>query len=128
MILDSSAVVALLRKEPGHDRIHRRLEGADALGIGGPTLFETGMVTISRFGSDGLAMVEEFIDSWRVRVIPFDDRHWCVACEGFAQYGKGRHPARLNLGDCMSYAIAKVAGEPLLFVGNDFPKTDIAPA
>jgi ribonuclease VapC len=60
-------------------------------------------------------------------VIPFDDRHWSVAAEAFIRYGKGRHPARLNYGDCMAYATAKVAGAPLLFVGDDFAKTDIVP-
>ncbi|HWT90215.1 MAG TPA: type II toxin-antitoxin system VapC family toxin [Solirubrobacterales bacterium] len=128
MILDSSAIVALLRKEPGHQRLCSRLERAAARGIGGPTLFETAMVVRGRFGTNGLVLLERFLDDWEVQVIPFGESHWRAAMEAFTRYGKGRHPAGLNYGDCMTYASARVAEMPLLFIGNDFAKTDIPPA
>lgn len=83
------------------------------------------MVLVGRYGEKGRASIARFIEDWAVEVVPFDQRHWRVAIAAFAQYGKGRHPARLNFGDCMAYATAKVAGAPLLFVGDDFPQTDV---
>jgi len=128
VILDSSAVLAILRKEPGYQDLLPLLEHADQVQIGGPTMFETAMVALRRFGKSGPALVERFLDQWNVRVIAFGDRHWRIAFGAFASYGKGRHPAALNYGDCMTYASARVAGVPLLFTGNDFARTDIAPA
>jgi ribonuclease VapC len=86
------------------------------------------MVAIGRFGDEGEALVERFLDDWRVDVLPFGERHWLVADDAFARYGKGRHPAALNYGDCMTYATARLAEMPLLFTGDDFARTDIAPA
>lgn len=128
VMLDSSAVIAILKEEPGHQRLHSRLEGADVLAIGAPTLFETAMVAIGRFGGEGEALVEQFLEDWRVDVLSFGEDHWRVADEAFTRYGKGRHPASLNYGDCMTYASARLTGMPLLFTGNDFARTDIAPA
>lgn len=128
MILDSSAILALLRKEPEHQRLHAALERADVRGIGAPTLLETRMVAIGRFGKGGRAVVSEFLEDWEVEVIPFDASHERVASEAFARYGKGCHPAGLNYGDCMTYASARVAELPLLFTGSDFAKTDIVAA
>jgi ribonuclease VapC len=86
------------------------------------------MVALGRFRAEGEALVEQFLDDLKVEVLPFDGRHWRAATDAFIRYGKGRHPAGLNFGDCMSYAAARVADEPLLFTGNDFAKTDIPPA
>jgi ribonuclease VapC len=127
-VLDSSAVVSLLRGEEGHRRLHATLEGAAVLAIGAPTLVETGMVADSRFGASGRALVTQFLDYWSVEVTPFDSRHWRAAFDAFRRYGKGRHPAALNYGDCMTYATARVAELPLLFVGEDFSQTDLTPA
>lgn len=128
LALDSSAVVAILREEEGHGRLHAELEAAKVLAIGAPTLFETGIVAIGRFGQVGRSLVSQFLEYWCVEVAPFDERHWRVAFDAFARYGKGRHPAALNYGDCMTYATARIADLPLLFVGNDFAKTDVVPA
>lgn len=126
MILDSSAVVAVLRREWNHRRLEGVMTSAATLSIGAPTLFETAMVAIGRFGCGGDALVERFLVEWEVMVAPFDERHWAVAAEAFLRYGKGRrHPARLNYGDCMTYATARVAGLPLLCTGADFPQTDL---
>lgn len=128
MILDSSAVIALLREEPGHERLYSKLEAADTLAVGAPTLCETGMVATGRFGEGGTALVRLFVGDWGVEVIPFDNRHCRVAIDAFARYGKGRHAAALNFGDCMTYASARLAEMPLLFTGVDFAKTDLAAA
>ena len=128
MILDSSAVIAVLREEPGHQHLQVRLERADAIAMGAPTLFETSLVLVRRFGEAGGVLIERFVDDWEVQLLPFKEQHVNVAVEGFSRFGKGRHPARLNYGDCLTYATAKVADRPLLFTGNDFAKTDIPPA
>lgn len=129
MILDSSAVVAVLRRESGSKPLEGALGGAGTLAIGAPTLFETTMVAIGRFGEDvGRLAVGRFCEDWEVEIVPFDSRHYRAAAAAFARYGKGRHPARLNYGDCMAYATARIAGVPLLFTGEDFAKTDIPSA
>ncbi|HET7574672.1 MAG TPA: type II toxin-antitoxin system VapC family toxin, partial [Solirubrobacterales bacterium] len=96
--------------------------------IGAPTLVEVTIVLVRRYGEVGRTALWNFLGERQVLAIPFDGRHWSAASDAFLRFGKGRHPARLNLGDCMTYAVARVAGEPLLFIGNDFAKTDIAPA
>ena len=125
MILDSSAVLAVLLREAGHELLEEKMEDAAVLGIGAPTLVETGIVTLRAFDLHGQALVSQFMERWKVVVTPFDDRHRRVAMDAFIRYGKGRHPAALNFGDCLTYAAARVAGAPLLFVGDDFAKTDI---
>jgi ribonuclease VapC len=96
--------------------------------IGAPTLFETEMVLASREGASGLAALALFFVRNEVMVVPFDDRHRRLATAAFVHYGKGRHPAALNYGDCMTYATARLCGAPLLFVGEDFAKTDLPAA
>ncbi len=128
MILDSSSVLTVLFEEEGHELVVDALEEATVVGIGAPTLVETGIVAMKVFGLHGRALVAQFLESWNVVVVPFGDRHVRTALDAFIRYGKGRHPARLNLGDCMSYATASLASEPLLFVGDDFAQTDLPPA
>ena len=128
MIVDSSAVVAVLKREPLQEEMATKLANADVVAIGAPTLFETDMVTIGALGKRGRAVIAQFLESFEVEVIPFGDNHWQVAAEAFMRFGKGRHPAALNYGDCMTYATAKVAGEPLLYIGNDFAQTDLESA
>lgn len=127
MILDSSAVIAVLRQESHSVRVEAAMHESEVLSIGAPTLFEAAMVATGRFGSEGNALVDDFLDGWGVEVVPFGAHHWRIAMDAFARYGKGRrHPARLNYGDCMTYATAHVAGLPLLFTGEDFARTDVA--
>ena len=128
MIVDSSAVVALIYEEPGHEELERKLRESDLLAIGAPTLVETEMVLTREFGEGAHDVVSHFLKRLRVAVIPFGEHHWEVAVEAFSRFGKGRHAACLNYGDCMTYAIARIAGEPLLFVGDDFTQTDIQAA
>lgn len=126
MILDSSAVVAVLIEEPGHEELELKMREANLLAIGAPTLVEIGVVMARRArGEAGRVAIDRFRENLDVVVIPFGETHCEFAADAFSQFGKGRHPAALNYGDCMTYATARVAGRPLLCLGNDFARTDI---
>jgi ribonuclease VapC len=88
-------------------------------------MFEAQLVMVNKVGKVGRRLTDEFADTFGVERIGFGEPHLRVAIEAHLRYGKGRHPAKLNFGDCMSYATARVADKPLLFVGNDFARTDI---
>ncbi|MDR0342210.1 MAG: type II toxin-antitoxin system VapC family toxin [Nocardiopsaceae bacterium] len=126
MIIDSSAIIAVIGREPGHDRIVHRLAGSPATRIGAPTRLEAGIVLAARFGPRGKTALARFLQENLVGTIPFSEQHADVALDAFTRFGKGRHPASLNFGDCCAYATASVAREPLLCVGDDFPQTDLA--
>lgn len=128
MILDTSAILAILFKEAGHEALIDRLLAPGRRGVGTPTLAEAGLVLAGRLESDAEAMLSGFLQKFEVVLVPFGDRHWRTAVEAFHRFGKGRHPAALNFGDCLSYATAKLADRPLLFVGEDFAKSDIEAA
>jgi ribonuclease VapC len=118
----------MIIEEPGHERLLDATADVTEVAIGAPTLVETDMVVISRFGLPGRALVAQFLERNSVIVIAFDEVHRHVAAEAFIRYGKGQNPAGLNYGDCMTYATAHVADHPLLFTGSDFSKTDIPSA
>lgn len=103
-----------------------QITDAETVEIGAPTVFETAMVLTIKLRRDGLAVVNEFLRECGARVISFTDQHASIAFGAYFRYGKGRHKAALNFGDCLSYSIAKVSGQALLFIGNDFSKTDVA--
>lgn len=128
MIVDSSAVVAVLLRESRQEELAVKLDDAKVVAVGAPTLFEIGMVMVGVMGERGRGLVALFLESFEVEVIPFGEAHWQTAVEAFSRYGKGRHPAKLNYGDCMSYATSRIAEEPLLYIGNDFAQTDIEAA
>jgi ribonuclease VapC len=128
LILDSSAVVAAVSGEPGHEELERRMREADVLAIGAPTLVETGVVLVGAYGETARATIARLRERLEIVIVPFGASHWEAAAEAFRRYGKGRHPARLNYGDCMAYATAWVADEPLLYIGDDFARTDIKAA
>ncbi len=125
MILDSSVIVSVLLDEVDRPEIEERLGEAAVCRVGAPTLVETGMVLTSKLGLAGRSLLGRFLQEKDVEIVDFTAEHWAVAYDAFSRFGKGRHPAGLNFGDCMSYAVASVAGEPLFCVGNDFPRTDI---
>ena len=125
MILDSSAVMAVLREEPGHDVLLDRIAADARPGIGAPTLVETAIVLTARLGATARTALARFLQEAEAAVLPFEDDHWPVALDAFERFGKGRHPAGLNLGDCLTYATARLAQEPLLAVGGDFAQTDL---
>ncbi|MDX2059531.1 MAG: type II toxin-antitoxin system VapC family toxin [Gemmatimonadales bacterium] len=128
MILDASAVIAILLKEPGCDQLIDLIGRAPAVGIGAPTLVECGIVVSARLGPKARDLAAAMIREAEVDVVPFADDHGVVAVDAFLRYGKGRHRANLNFGDCLSYAVATLAARPLLFVGEDFRHTDIEAA
>jgi ribonuclease VapC len=125
VIIDSSAIVAIFLREKGSERLLDELEAADVVRVGAPTLVETAMVLTSRLGDEGRTMLLSLLQEVNVDVLSFGDAHWRIAQSAFVRYGKGRHPAALNFGDCLTYATAYVAGEPLLCVGDDFAQTDL---
>ncbi|MEK7477029.1 MAG: type II toxin-antitoxin system VapC family toxin [Candidatus Coatesbacteria bacterium] len=125
MILDSSALVAILFREEGHERFLRALDGAVEAAIGAPTLVETAIVVSARMGRDARGLVSRFLREGGIAVLPMTEAHAVAAIEAWHRYGKGRHPASLNFGDCMAYAVARIAGRPLLCSGRDFEKTDL---
>jgi ribonuclease VapC len=125
LILDSSALVAIIRREPAHAALLDRLAGASAAGIGAPTLAETGIVLSARMGVLGRTLLARVVQSAELAIVPFSERHWTVAVDAFDRFGKGRHPAALNFGDCLTYATARLAGKPLLCIGSDFAQTDL---
>jgi ribonuclease VapC len=125
VIVDSSAIVAIVLQEPGYQEVLARLAGATHPGIGAPVLTETAIVLSARLGVDARTLLARFLDESGIEVIPFGEAHYAAAVDAWLRFGKGRHPARLNLGDCMSYALARAADQPLLCVGDDFTKTDL---
>ncbi|MGK3203263.1 type II toxin-antitoxin system VapC family toxin [Amycolatopsis sp. MEPSY49] len=125
MIIDSSAIIAMINREPESGALARALVADPEPKIGAPTRAEAGIVLMAKFGMRGKSLFERFLQEWGVVTIPFDHRHAEVAIEAFHRFGKGRHSAKLNLGDCHCYATAKIAREPLLCIGDDFPQTDL---
>ena len=125
MIVDSSALVSILRQEPDALVFAEALERASVVRVSAATLLETSLV----IGPRRHPQLENLIDASGMEVVAFDGAQWRVAREAHATYGRGSgSPARLNLGDCFSYALAKVTGMPLLFKGKDFTHTDVEPA
>ena len=125
MIVDTSAVMAIFFQEPGFHDIARKLIEASDTGIGTPTLGECDIVLTARMGRDGRGMLSRFLEEVGIISIPFTESQYRAAVNAWIKYGKGRHPAALNLADCLTYATAKLADMPLLCVGNDFVKTDL---
>lgn len=129
MIVDTSAMLAVLFDEPDAVRYAAAMAAADERVISAASLVETGIVIEAQAGPGGGLDLDDFLERNRFRIEPFTGEQAAVARAAYRQYGKGsRHPARLNLGDCFAYALAKVRGEPLLFKGRDFARTDIEPA
>jgi ribonuclease VapC len=125
MILDSSAILAVVLKEPGFEKLVDKVASASHLFVGAPTLAEAGIVLESRVGKSAAGIIIQLLHEWRVSIIPFGEDHWLEAIRAYSRYGKGRHKASLNFGDCLTLAAARLGGEPLLCTGVDFAKTDI---
>ena len=125
MILDSSAIVAILFQEPGYEEVLQKLTTAVEVGIGAPTLVECSIVLSARLNQDARGLLARFLEEANVTVVPFTGAHYGTATGAWLKYGKGRHPAGLNFGDCLAYAVAKLTAMPLLCVGADFRETDL---
>jgi ribonuclease VapC len=125
VILDSSAVVAVVLRDGGYESLARLILAERRPGIGAPTLVETSIVLTRKVGDAARTILARFMQEADTAVLPFEEEHWPVALDAFERFGKGRHPAGLTFGDCLTYATARLAGEPLLAVGNDFSVTDL---
>lgn len=127
MVVDTSAIIAILTGEPERARFIELLaDAADPL-ISAMTLVESAIVMLARVGPPGVKDLDELLAAAAVRIVAVDSTQAILAREGFERFGKGRAPAALNFGDCFAYALARASGQPLLFKGEDFPQTDIQP-
>ena len=125
MILDSSAILATILGEAKSERLLALMGTAPVVAAGAPTLVEAAIVLSARLRRDARPPLNSFFREAELEVIPFSQEHFEVAIEAFQRFGKGRHPAALNFGDCLTYAVARISQLPLLCTGNDFPKTDL---
>lgn len=130
IVVDTSALIAIALREPEAAEFNRIISDATSALIGAPTLLETGMVMSRRLASEDVDyFLKGLTTDPSVQAIDFSPEMAEIATTAFRRYGKGQgHPAQLNFGDCMSYAVAKVHDVPLLFKGNDFSATDLRPA
>jgi ribonuclease VapC len=128
MVVDTSAVVAILTDEPNAAECIQALNEAHSLQMSAASVLEVTMVLEPRYGRTARHRFDKWLERVAVEVVAVTRDHIEVAREGFRRYGKGRHPAALNFGDCFSYGLAKFLDETLLYCGNDFAKTDVRPA
>lgn len=129
IVVDTSAVIAILLVEPDAERFRRIVSDSAQLAIAASTLVETHVVATSRLGASSHQVVHAMISGAGINVVSFDSTHIDLAIEAYRRFGRGSgSPARLNFGDCFSYALARSLGAPLLFKGDDFVHTDIEPA
>lgn len=126
IVVDTSALACVVFGEPEADRVVQQLADHPVL-IPAPTLVETLIVTEARLGVDGPREVQELLEATGAAIEPFTHTLAARAHAGWRRFGKGRHPAALNLGDCYAYATAVALDLPLLALGEDFPKTDVTP-
>ncbi|MBW6424920.1 type II toxin-antitoxin system VapC family toxin [Rhizobium sp. XQZ8] len=128
MVIDTSAIVAILRDEPQAERLERAIVSDPIRLIPATCVFEARMVMVSRRGEHALAEIDVWLSKIAAEIIPVDSELVDLATRAWLTYGKGRHPASLNFADCFSYALAKRADDALLFIGEDFNQTDIEAA
>jgi ribonuclease VapC len=126
MTLDTSAVLAVLQDEEEREQFVALIEAAGARFMSTVSVLEAAMVLEARHGEDASHDLDMFLRRASVRTVAFDEEQLAIARQAFRRYGKGRHKARLNFGDCAAYALSQWSGEPLLFKGTDFAATDVA--
>lgn len=125
MVIDTSAMLAILQDEPERRTFNEAIEAAETRSISTASFVESSMILESRYGADGVRDFDLFIEIAQITSVSVDLKQAHLARQGFQKYGKGRHPAGLNFGDCFAYALARLLDEPLLFKGNDFSQTDV---
>jgi ribonuclease VapC len=128
VILDTSAVMAILRQEAEADRFTRALAEAPAVAISAATLLELGMVAEGKAGPGIRPKLDRILADAEAEIVPFTEAQAELAMMAWRRFGKGRHPAGLNFGDCFAYALARERNAPLLFKGDDFSQTDVKAA
>lgn len=124
MVIDSSAMIAILRLEAEAEKFAKAISSDPVRLLSAATMVEIGILLIAHSDS-AYQEFEQLVADIEIEIVPVDEQQSRIALDAFRRYGKGRHPARLNYGDCFSYALAKLTGEPLLFKGNDFSQTDV---
>ena len=125
MVIDSSAILAILQDEPERQSFNQAIATAQQRRLSAASLVEITIVVETRFGSQGQRNLDLFLATAAIEVVAFERQQAELARAAFQRFGKGRHPAGLNLGDCYAYALAQALGAPLLFKGNDFSHTDV---
>ena len=125
MVLDTSAVLAMLTGEPGADRLVAAVEADRVRLVSASTVVELSLVLLGRYGEAGDAQLDRLLRSLGAEVVPVGEEQANLAREAAMRFGPGRHPAALNQGDCFSYALSVARGEPLLCVGGGFARTDV---
>jgi ribonuclease VapC len=125
MVLDTSAILAVLFDEPERRAFTQAIEAAEERLFSAASFVETSMILESRHGAEGVRALDRLLAAANIEIVAVDLLQATAAREAFRQFGKGRHPAGLNFGDCCSYALAKCRAEPLLFKGSDFSRTDV---
>ncbi len=126
MVVDTSALLAILQDEPERRTFNEAIESAESRFLSTATWVETSIVLESRYGAEGLRDLDLLISKASIDLVPVDVEQAHIARLAFSRFGKGRHPAGLNYGDCFAYALATARGEPLLYKGADFGLTDVA--
>lgn len=126
MVIDASALVAIMTGEPERRMFIEAIEAADSRWLSVATFVEGCIIIESRQGVAGLRDLDRFLELSNIEVVPVDIEQGRTAHLAYSRFGKGRHKAGLNYGDCFAYALAKILGEPLLCKGNDFVHTDLA--
>ncbi len=125
MVIDTSAILAIMQREPERRVFLEAITAADSTRMSVASFVESSMVIESRYGAEGVRDLDRFLSRAGVELIPVDMEQGQLARSGFSRFGKGRHRAGLNYGDCFSYAAAMSLGEPLLCKGDDFIHTDV---
>jgi ribonuclease VapC len=125
MVIDTSALLAILFNEPERRTFNEAIEAAESRWMSAATFVEVSMVVESRFGPEGLRDLDLFIERAGIELAVLDSEQAHAARRAFSRFGKGRHRAGLNYGDCFAYALASVLGQPLLYKGDDFAHTDV---
>ncbi len=125
MVLDTSALIAVLLDEPEADPLLTAIDGALFRRLSAASLVEAALVVQTRFGDPGERELDLLVDRLGVEIAPVTAEHAALARSAFRRFGKGRHPAGLNYGDCFAYALSMALQEPLLFKGDDFSQTDV---
>lgn len=123
--VDTSALIAIHLEEPGCEFLVGRIMSASVAIIGAPQVLEASMVLTGRLGPRAHLILRDSMRRLRIQVVPFTEEHSHAAVEAFLRFGRGRHQAALNFGDCIAYATAELSGFPLLYKGDDFAQTDI---
>jgi ribonuclease VapC len=129
MVVDTSAIYAIIADEPERERFSDALDLATERWVSAATLVECTAVLLGKgFEGELAAILETFLEIYSVAVVPLDEAQWRLGAEGLVRFGKGRHRAKLNIGDSFAYALARKLAQPLLFKGDDFTFTDIESA